>query len=394
MNKGFTLIGGISLGAGLMYMMDPHKGKRRRALVRDQLVHTVHKTQDVLEVGTRDLSNRAQGVVAQTGSRLIGKIAKKEVPDEVLVARVRAKMGHVVSSPHLISVIANAGLVTLSGAVRASEYTGLLTCVADVPGVTGIENLLMAYDGSETGTASRERGEEAPSSRTPAARLLMGMAGGALTLYGARRRGIVGTAVGTAGLGMLARGLTNAEIKSLAGVGGAGHAIDIQKTIHIAAPVEQVFEFWTHYANFPRFMPHVREVRDLGEGRSRWVVAGPVGAPIEWDAVITKLVPNQVLAWQSEPGSPVENAGVIHFEPDSHGATRVSIKLTYNPPAGVIGHAVAALLGADPKHEMDQDLVRLKALLELGRTRVHGETVTREELNGGPPERVSEGADS
>ena len=60
-----------------------------------------------------------------------------------------------------------------------------------------------------------------------------------------------------------------------------------------------MYEFWTDYENFPLFMSNVREVRDLGGGRSHWVVRGPGGLPIEWDAVLTEQVPGEILAWRS-----------------------------------------------------------------------------------------------
>lgn len=40
--------------------------------------------------------------------------------------------------------------------------------------------------------------------------------------------------------------------------------------------------------------------------------------------------------------------------------------MSYNPPAGAIGHVVASLFGADPKSEMDADLARMKTLIETG----------------------------
>ena len=54
--------------------------------------------------------------------------------------------------------------------------------------------------------------------------------------------------------------------------------------------------------------------------------------------------------------------------------------MSYSPPAGVFGHALAWLFGSDPKTEMDEDLVRLKSLLEIGRTRAHGAVITREQV--------------
>src|SRR6185503_5854390 len=99
----------------------------------------------------------------------------------------------------------------------------------------------------------------------------------------------------------------------------------------------------------------------------------------EWDAVITRLEDGKVLEWKSVEGSTVENAGIIHFEDLGEGRTRLDIRLSYNPPAGVIGHAFAKLLGADPKKQMDDDLLRFKSLMELGKATGH-EQVSRDEL--------------
>jgi uncharacterized membrane protein len=137
-------------------------------------------------------------------------------------------------------------------------------------------------------------------------------------------------------------------------------AVDIHKIVNVDAPLEEVFAFWANYENFPRFMSHVREVRDTGGGTSHWVVDRPAGVPVEWDAVVTALETNDVLAWTSVPGSAVESSGIIRFAQNEDGTTHVDLKMTYSPPAGAIGHAAAKLLGADPKRQMDDDLARAK----------------------------------
>ncbi len=141
--------------------------------------------------------------------------------------------------------------------------------------------------------------------------------------------------------------------------------MDVQKTININASVERVFELWSNYRYFPHFMSAVREVRDLGNGRSHWVVAGPAGMPVEWDAVLTEYIPDGVLAWKSEPNAAVQHAGIIRFEPHPDGTTRVHVRLSYNPPAGVTGHAIATLFGANPKQCMDADLMRMKVFIRV-----------------------------
>ncbi|HZU83596.1 MAG TPA: SRPBCC family protein, partial [Polyangiaceae bacterium] len=151
------------------------------------------------------------------------------------------------------------------------------------------------------------------------------------------------------------------------------------------APVEELFGFLTRFENLPRFMSHLREVRSLGERRWRWVAEGPLGAPVEWDAIVTDLIDGRLIGWRSAPGSVVQNGGRVRFIPSEDGGTRLEIELFYRPPGGLLGRIVAALAGADPKRALDEDLVRLKSLFEQGKTRVHGERVTREQLLRGEP---------
>ena len=127
-----------------------------------------------------------------------------------------------------------------------------------------------------------------------------------------------------------------------------------------------VFGFFSRYENFPRFMSNVKQVRDTGTGRSHWVVAGPAGVTVEWDADLVDFVPNDRIEWQSVQGSTVDNAGQIVFREFPDRSTQVNIRLSYNPPGGALGHLVATVFGSDPKSEMDGDLARVKSFLEGG----------------------------
>ncbi|HEX5432379.1 MAG TPA: hypothetical protein VFW83_10460, partial [Bryobacteraceae bacterium] len=109
------------------------------------------------------------------------------------------------------------------------------------------------------------------------------------------------------------------------------------------------------------------------------------GIRVSWEAEITQRITDRLMAWRSVPGSAIETEGVARFDENSNGGTRIGIRMCYKPPAGVLGHYVASLFGADPKREMDDDLVRLKSLIELGRTHAHGTRVRREDLTGGAP---------
>jgi uncharacterized membrane protein len=90
--------------------------------------------------------------------------------------------------------------------------------------------------------------------------------------------------------------------------------------------------------------------------------------------VIGEQKPNRLISWHSIEGSSLPNRGSVRFTP-SDGGTRVDIRMGYTPPGGQLGHAVAAVFGDDPKSAMDEDLNRLKTLLESGSTSIGGRDV-------------------
>jgi uncharacterized membrane protein len=372
MKKGLAMIVGASVGAGLMYLYDPQMGRRRRALTRDQFIRLSHRIDEAIDVTSRDLTNRAVGLWAE----MRASMASNGVSDEVLAERVRAQLGGLVSHPSAIDVRAGQGRVTLNGPVLRHEVDRLLKGVASVRGVHEVEHRLDIHDepgnvpGLQGQPVRRLSGRQLDVMQrhwSPTTRLLMGAAGGAMAAYGADRRDAFGGAIGLAGVTLLTRAITNIELKRLLGVGAGRRAVDIQKTLNLNAPVERAFQLWANYQNFPHFMSNVRDVKDLGDGRSHWVVAGPAGTSVEWDAIITSYTPHEVLAWRTEPNAIVQHAGLIRFLSNPDGSTTVNIRLTYNPAVGGLGHIVASLFGADPKSQMDADLVRMKTFIETGK---------------------------
>jgi uncharacterized membrane protein len=101
---------------------------------------------------------------------------------------------------------------------------------------------------------------------------------------------------------------------------------------------------------------------------------------VQWDAELIELQPNELVAWRSARGAAVENAGRVRFTRNEQGGTRVEVQLSYHPPGGRLGHLLATLLGAGPKKLMDDDLVRLKSLIELGKATGRRGAVTLEEI--------------
>lgn len=382
------------LGAAAMYFYDPQRGHRRRALLRDKLARLVNVSDDALDAVTQDLGHRMQGWTAE----LRALRTPGDAPDPVIVARVRSRLGRVCSHPHAVEVTSTNGNVTLSGPMLADEADLVLARTAAVRGVRNVTNKLRTYQSASEvpglqGGVMRPDEEPAYLHRhwNPTARLAASVTGGGLALYGLLRGGLGGTLVGVPGALLFLRGVTDLPLRELTGMGAGRHAVYHQKEIDVQAPVEEVYHFWRQVENFPRIFSHVNAVRETGPERTHWVVSGPAGTTFEFDAVTTQLIPNEVIAWESTPESELQNKGVVRFKEARHGnqlpGTRINIRTWYTPPAGAIGNTLAGFLDSSLKNELDQAMVRLKSLLDLGRTSAHGQRATRQELESGRPER-------
>jgi uncharacterized membrane protein len=377
------LITGVVVGAGAMYLLDPDRGARRRSLLRDQGVHVGHKLGDGLAATARDAKNRTRGAAAEFRSRL----RHEQVDDDVLHERVRSAIGRVVSHPSAITVIVTDDRITLTGHVLADEVDTLMQRVRKVRGVGEVRNEMEIHRTANgvpalqgPGRKREERPELLQDNWAPATRLLVGTLGSLVLAKGGRTRGPAGMALSALGFGLLTRAASNIPPAQLVGLGAGRRGIEIEKTITVGAPVDQVWELWSNFENFPRFMSHLREVHKVDEGRSHWVASGPAGVPVEWDAVITDWVPKQFIGWTSVEGSTIETSGQVRLRPVSDRETEIDVQMAYSPPAGAVGHAIASLVGVDPKRAMDEDLVRFKSLLEDGKTRANGEPVRLEEV--------------
>jgi uncharacterized membrane protein len=144
-------------------------------------------------------------------------------------------------------------------------------------------------------------------------------------------------------------------------------ALTVRRSITIGKSREELDRFWRNFENLPRFMAHVEAVHVKGDKHSHWVVRGPGGTTVEWDAEIVEDRPNELIRWRSLPGADVSNAGVVIFEPSTGGrGTVVRVELEYEPPGGVFGATVAKLLGEAPEEQVPVDLMRLRQVLETG----------------------------
>ena len=213
-----------------------------------------------------------------------------------------------------------------------------------------------------------------------AERWLSVVAGSALAAYGLKNRSLGGLVVAGLGGALVWRGATGVcPVYSAAGISTAGEhqgqqvsvpygrGTQVEKTVTINAPADRLYTFWRNFENLPRFMENLEEVEVIDDKRSRWVATGPAGFDVQWEAEIINEVPNELIGWRSVEGSTVDNAGSVHFTPATGGrGTEVKVVLRYDPPGGKLGAAVSRVLGEDPDWQVQEDLRRLKMLIESG----------------------------
>ncbi len=143
-----------------------------------------------------------------------------------------------------------------------------------------------------------------------------------------------------------------------------GEGIKVERRVVVNRPVEEVYRFWRNFENLPRFMDHLESVTVLDETRSHWVAKAPAGTRVEWDASIHNEIENELIAWRSLEGADINHAGSVHFTPAGQGGAEVRVVLSYEPPAGKVGVALAKLLGEEPSQQVEDDLRRFKQVME------------------------------
>jgi len=214
-----------------------------------------------------------------------------------------------------------------------------------------------------------------------AERIVSAIGGGILAAAGIRKRSAAGVALAMIGGDLLRRSITGHSYAYEAmgvrtaspGQGGETTSVPyelgvrVDKSITIAKPRQEVYAFWRQLSNLSRFMKNVDSVTEIDDQHSHWVVKAPAGRTVQWHAVIHNEVPGEMIAWRSMPGADVDNAGSVWFREAPAGrGTEVKVELQYNPPAGAVGAVFASFWGKEPGQQIQEDLHRLKAILEAG----------------------------
>ena len=139
MNKRWAMLSGLGLGAGLMYILDPSAGRKRRKAAVEK-AGSIRRTSSALGRASREIGKEAWGLLAEARSALGGD---EEIEDDgVLEGRVRDRMARAVTRPEIVQVSAQSGVVTLAGTVPAAEFDRLVSAVLRVRGVRDVNDQL------------------------------------------------------------------------------------------------------------------------------------------------------------------------------------------------------------------------------------------------------------
>jgi len=132
----------------------------------------------------------------------------------------------------------------------------------------------------------------------------------------------------------------------------------IEKSIEVNVPAPTVYNQLTQFTEFPRFMEGVQEVRQLDATHLHWHAKSD-GEDREWDAEITKQVPDKMVAWRNTSGP--KNTGQVTVEPLGENKTKVTLSMELDPTYNA---ADAKSIEQGMAQRNEQDLVRLKKFLE------------------------------
>ncbi len=137
----------------------------------------------------------------------------------------------------------------------------------------------------------------------------------------------------------------------------------VESGVAVEAPASRVYDYWRDLENLPNFMSNIEEVRNVGDHRTHWVVKGPLGMKIEYNAETTQDQENEAIAWNSTDGD-VQTSGQVRFQELGPERTRVEVTMNYSdPPGGKLGE-VGSRLVANPQVMLDQDLQNFKEIME------------------------------
>lgn len=145
----------------------------------------------------------------------------------------------------------------------------------------------------------------------------------------------------------------------------------VTKSVTVKGDVAHIYNIWANFEQFPNFMKYIKSVTVTGPRTSHWVMDGPLGFKVDWNAEMTRLEENKRIAWNSKDATGmVTTSGQVLFNTLSNNETEVTVTVLYTPPAGKAGEIVANIF-ARPEQRLEEDLRHFKAFAEGMLQRIH-----------------------
>jgi uncharacterized membrane protein len=187
-----------------------------------------------------------------------------------------------------------------------------------------------------------------------------------LAAFGIRQRSLTGAVLASAGGYLIYSGITSPTPLTDAARRTAVPVV-AQKTFTIDKPAAEIFQFLRTPENYPRIMENIDSVVSISQNRTQWKTKSRFGKRYEWESQITEVRENELIAWQTVPGSEIDSVGSIRLSPAPAGrGTEVRLHITYKPPLGKVGQAFALMFGEDAEQQIRESLRHLKQVLETG----------------------------
>lgn len=141
-------------------------------------------------------------------------------------------------------------------------------------------------------------------------------------------------------------------------------AEQVTRTVIVKGAPDHIYDLWADFENFPHFMTYVKSVEKMNDKQSEWVIEGPLGADVRWQAEMTRGERGKRIAWNSKDHEgTITTSGQVTFVDMPEQQTEVTVLLQYDAPGGKLG-AVAARIFSNPEKRLETDLRNFKKFAE------------------------------
>lgn len=139
-------------------------------------------------------------------------------------------------------------------------------------------------------------------------------------------------------------------------------SVQITESVIIKGSADEVFEHWADLEVLPSIIDDIKDVKQLDELTSRWIVKGPLGKDYEWTAEITRFDEDRRIAWKTIDGD-IKTSGQVTFKDLPQDETEMTVMMQYVPPAGKLGDIASKVLD-DPRGKISEGLHEFKRYVE------------------------------